>query len=94
MKNGYATIIRSTKNHGSGPDDPSTSTAELNIHGALYLVGSEGYMGGLWDAPTQRNHHWGTLSTTDATKPSIAAKTSRSGDKTLKSDFSTRKHLA
>ncbi|GBL78725.1 hypothetical protein AVEN_65281-1 [Araneus ventricosus] len=57
-----------------GPDEPSSSMAKLNNHGALYLVGSGGFSV-LWAAPTQRNHHWGILSATiDATELSIEAK--------------------
>ncbi|GBN08257.1 hypothetical protein AVEN_17071-1, partial [Araneus ventricosus] len=60
-----------------GPDEPSTSMAKLNIHGNLYLVGSDGCSVFLI-APTQRNHDWGALSTIiDESEPSSEAKTSR-----------------
>ncbi|GBM33200.1 hypothetical protein AVEN_251616-1 [Araneus ventricosus] len=61
---------------------------------ALYLVGSDGF-NALRAAPTQRNHHCGTLqTTTDAIERSIEANTARLGDKTQQRDFPARQRSA
>ena len=73
------TIIRNARNHSAS--EPSTSTAKPNIYGVKLCIWWDQLgiiYSVLWAAPTQRNHHWGTLPiiTIDAIE-SIEIKTTR-----------------
>jgi len=90
MKNEYVTIIRTQKSwcrriiNLDGKAEYSLAPISCFVFGG----GIFGEYSVLWVAPTQRNHHWGTLPTTiDAIESSTEAKTARLREKTRQSDF-------
>ena len=89
------TIIRNARNHSAS--EPSTSTAKPNIYGVKLCIWWDQLgiiYSVLWAAPTQQNHHWGTLPTIDAIEPSKIGQIMRRNMTKWFSSDNARPHVA